>query len=143
MSNLFSTSNPYGRDLASLPNAQGVIDLTPEMNEVEGLDVLIQRTVRRQTMPKGSDLSSPNDGINLIQYVKAGLTQQQVSAIPGVILQELLRDQCILRGTTVTAEFNATNNVLVVTENIISSAGPFSLTLTIDKVSVQVIIDSQ
>lgn len=143
MSNLFSTSNPYGRDLASLPNADGLIDLTPEMNEVEGLDVLIQRTVRRQTMPKGSDLSSPNDGINLIQFVKAGLTQQQVSAVPGVILQELLRDQCILRGTTVTAEFNATNNILEVKENIVSSAGPFSLTLTIDKVSVQVLIDSQ
>lgn len=143
MSNLFSTSNPYGRDLATQPNADGLIDLTPEMNEVEGLDVLIQRTVRRQVMPKGSDLSSSNDGINLIQYVKAGLTQQQISAVPGVILTELLRDQCILRGTTVTAEFNASTNILTVQEDIISSAGPFSLTLTIDKVSVQVLVNSQ
>jgi len=143
MSNLFSTSNPYGRDLATHPNEDGLVDLTPEMQEAEGLDVLIQRTVRRQITPKGSDLSSPNDGINLIQYVKAGMTQQQVSAIPGVILQELLRDQCILRGTTVDAEFDATNTILKVTEKILSSAGPFTLTLTIDKVSVQVLVNSQ
>ena len=138
-----SPSNVYGRDLACLPNADGILDLTGDMQEATGPDVLIQSIVRRHLTVKGSDIASPNDGIDVRLYVKAGLTQTDISGIAAVVQQELIRDQRVLPSTTVTASFNTETLILTLTEVIQTANGPFSLTLAIGQVTVDIITGSQ
>lgn len=134
-----NTDGIYGRDLACLINEDGVLDLTDTMQEVTGLDVLAQSLIRRHLTAKGSDISSPNDGIDVRQLIKNGLTQQELSVIAVTIQQELIRDQRVLPNTTVVATFNPQTNVMTLNETIQTAAGPFSLTLAVSSVTVEVL----
>jgi hypothetical protein len=133
----------YGRDLSCLPNADGILDLTDTMQEATGNDVLIQSIIRRHLTIKSSDIASPNDGIDVRVYIKAGLTQQDLSTLASVVQQELIRDQRILPSTTVSASYNTETLVLTFKELIQTASGPFSLTLAIGQVTVDVIVGSQ
>ena len=113
------------------------------MQEATGNDVLIQSIVRRHLTIKGSDIASPNDGIDVRVYIKAGLTQTDISGIAAAVQQELVRDQRILPSTTVTASYNTETLVLTLNEVIQTASGPFSLTLAISQVTVDVIVGSQ
>ncbi len=136
-----AATNIYGRDLATLPNAQGVIDLTDTMQEATGLDVLVQSIVRRHLTAKGSDISSPNDGIDVRAFIKAGLTQQEISSIANQVQQEIIRDQRVLPSTTVVAAYNQAAMVLTLTETIQTAAGPFSLTIAVSQVTVEILVN--
>jgi hypothetical protein len=138
-----TAANVFGRDLACLPNSDGILDLTSDMQEATGNDVLIQSIVRRHLTIKGSDIASPNDGIDVRVYIKAGLTQTDISGIAAAVQQELVRDQRILPSTTVTASYNTETLVLTLNEVIQTASGPFSLTLAISQVTVDVIVGSQ
>lgn len=134
-----TTDGIYGRDLFCAPNADGILDLTDTMQEVTGLDVLAQSLIRRHMTAKGSDISSPNDGIDVRQFIKNGLTQQELSVIAVTVQQEMVRDQRVLPSTTVVATYNTATNVMTLTETIQTAAGPFSLTLAVSSVSVDVL----
>ena len=134
-----NTDGIYGRDLATYVDADGVLDITDTIAEVTGLDVLAQSLVRRHVTAKGSDISSPNDGIDVRTFIKNGLTQQELSVIAVTIQQELIRDQRVLPSTTVQATFNTQTNVMTLTELIQTATGPFSLTLAVSSVSVEVL----
>ena len=134
-----TTDGIYGRDLATLINSDGVLDLTDTMQEVTGIDVLAQSIVRRHLTAKGSDISSPNDGIDVRTFIKNGLTQQELSLFAVVIQQELIRDQRVLPSTTVQATFNPQTRVMTLNETIQTASGPFSLTLAVSDVSVEVL----
>lgn len=131
-----NTDGIYGRDLWCAMNANGVLDLTDTMQEVTGIDVLVQSILRRHMTTKGSDISSPNDGIDVRSYIKNGLTQQQLSLIAVTVQQELIRDQRVLPNTTVEAKFNT---VLTLNETIQMAAGPFNLTLAVSDVSISIL----
>ncbi len=134
-----NTSGLYGRDLATLPNANGVLDITSDLQEATGQDVLAQSVIRRHVTAKGTDLSSPNDGIDVRSYIKDGLTQRELSVIAVTIQQELIRDQRVLPSTTVVATFNTATNIMKLQETIQTTSGPFSLTLAVSSVSVEVL----
>ena len=135
-------ANIYGTDLYCAPNADGILDLTDTMTEVNGIDLLAQSLVRRHLTEKGSDIASPNDGIDVRKFIKQGLTQQELSLLAVHVQQELIRDQRVLPSTSVTATFNTATLALTLTEIIQTASGPFSLTITVDQVSVAVIVGS-
>lgn len=137
-----NTDGVYGRDLFCAPNEDGVLDLTDTMTEVTGLNVLAQSLIRRHMTAKGSDISSPNDGIDVRTFIKAGLTQQQLSVFAVTIQQELIRDQRVLPSTTVQATFNPGTGVMTLNEIIQTATGPFSLTLAVSSVTVDVLQNS-
>ena len=132
--------NIYGTCMATVAMG-GAIDIAPGVLAT-GLDVLAQSLVRRQMTPRGSALDAPNDGIDVRTLIKTGMTQTEVSQIPGTIRNELLRDQRV-RSCTVTATFNQVTNTMTIVENIQSAVGPFTLTLLVSQVSVTAILNSQ
>ena len=134
-----NTYGIYGNDLWCAPTSTAVLDLDPMMLEVSGTQLLQQAVIRRQLTATGSDPSSPNDGIDLRQFVKQGMTAQQVSQVCQQVQQQLILDQRILPSTTVTGDYNSITNTLTLTEVIATSNGPFSLTLAVSAVTVQVL----
>ncbi len=134
-----NTYGIYGNDLWCGPTSTNTLDLDPMMLEVTGIQLLQQAVIRRQVTAKGTDISSPNDGIDLRQFVKQGMTQQQISVVAQTVQQELIKDQRILPSTTVVASYDTTANVLTLQETIMTAQGPFSLTLAVSAVTVQVL----
>ncbi len=134
-----NTYGIYGNDLWCGPTSTDTLDLDPMMLEVSGIQLLQQAVIRRQVTAKPTDISSPNDGIDLRKFVKQGLTQQQVSVIAQTVQQELIKDQRILPQTTVVGSYAAATNTLTLQETIVTAQGPFSLTLAVSAVTVQVL----
>ena len=134
-------AQPFGSCLATLPNAQGQIDLTPDMQVATGVQVLAQSLVRRQTTPRGSVLTSPNDCIDVRMYLSKGLSQSQVAALAQTIRGELLRDQRVLAASVSIAL--TVDGTMTITETILASAGPFTLTLTLTASTINVIVAGQ
>jgi hypothetical protein len=133
---------PWGSCLATLPNAQGVLDLTPDMQMATGRDVLAQSIIRRQTTPRGSVLVSPNDCIDIRSMLSQGMTLAQLQSLSDTIRVELLKDQRV-NAAQVQINFNPLTNVTTITESIFSSTGPFTLTLTLSANTIAVVIKGQ
>jgi hypothetical protein len=133
---------PYGSCLATLPNADGTLDLTPDMRMATGRDVLSQSLIRRQTTPRGSVLTSPNDCLDVRQLLSAGMTQSQLQALASSIRTELLRDQRV-NGAQVTITVNTATGATTIQESITSSAGPFTLTLTLTAGAITAVVAGQ
>lgn len=133
---------PWGSCLATLPNAKGQIDLTPDMQMTTGRDVIAQSLIRRQTTPRGSVLTSPNDCIDIRQFLSQGMTLGQLQALSSTIRTELLRDQRV-NSAQVQINFDPLTNVTTITENILTSQGPFTLTLTLSAGNVAAVIAGQ
>ena len=133
----------FGQCLATLPNASGQIDLTPDMQVATGIDVLAQSLVRRQTTARGTCITSPNDCLDIrAMLLSKAVSQSQIGAIAQTIRSELLKDQRVL-GVTVSIQLDTTTGVATVTETSRSSAGPFTLTLALTNSSVAAIIAGQ
>jgi len=134
--------NIFGSCLATLPNAQGVIDLTTDMQVATGIAVLGQSLVRRQTTPRGSVLTSPNDCLDIRNLLSKGVSQSQVAALAQTIRSELLRDPRVIQAA-VSISLDTTTGNAMISESITSSAGPFSLTLTLTSGNISVVLAGQ
>lgn len=132
----------YGTCLATLPNAQGQLDLTPEMSLATGTDVLAQSLIRRQTTPRGGDVASPNDCLDLRGYLSKGVTQGQLGALSQAIRNELLKDQRV-QSVSVGIALDTSTGIMTVTESIGAATGPFTLTLQLTAGSVAFIVQGQ
>lgn len=134
-------SLPFGSCLATLPTSTSFLDLTPDMQMATGRDVMTQSLIRRQTTPRGSVLSSPNDCIAVQNLLNAGMTQAALQALAASIRQELLKDQRV-NAVSVNIALSPTN-VATIIEQFQTSQGPFSLTLVLSPGTIQQIIQGQ
>ncbi len=127
-----TTPNPFGYDLWHDGN-----DLDPTMREVGGNLVLAQWIVRCLQTPIGQLLDDPQYGYDLTQWLNADvdITNPQVAQIKSGVTKALLRDERIL-DVAVTAVFQASSELLVVTIVVTAAAGPFTLVLGVTQVSV-------
>jgi len=138
--NILNAPNIFGVCMA-ISSVGTAIDIVPGVLAT-GIAVLAQALIIRQVTPLGSALDAPNDGIDVRTLIKAGMTQAQVSQIPGTIRNQLLRDQRV-KACTVDAVFDQVHGILTLTESISSAAGPFTLTLQVSQVTVTAILNSQ
>jgi hypothetical protein len=136
-----NVGNPFGLDLTTRPNAQGIIDLDPSGGESTGIDLLAQSLTRRQTMDRGSCLGCPDDGINVYDYLGAGFTPLQFAKIQDDLQAELSKDERV-QSVAVSVAYNQSTYVLTITENIVSSIGPFTLTMTIAQSGVSAVVSA-
>lgn len=122
--------NPYGIDLQSLPNSQGVVDLDPGMIEGSGRMLLAQSLVRRFTTPRGSVIDAPNDCLDVRSFLSAGFTQAQINGLSGTLKAEAEKDERVVNAD-VQATYQPSTRALTITMAIQSGYGPFSLTLSL------------
>lgn len=134
------TNNPFGTDLQSLPDKNGVIDLDPGMLEGTGRILLSQSIVRRFTTRRASVIDAPNDCINIRDFLSDGLTQAQIAQIGKTLEKECEQDQRVLKAD-VSVQYLFQTKALIINMSIQSSDGPFSLTLSLinGQVSVSVL----
>lgn len=129
----------FGSTLAMCTNLNGEWDCDPTGRMATGRDVLSQRLINRQTTPLGSVIDSPNDCFDVSDWLSASMTDGQVAQLPGQIHTELLKDQEV-QSLTVTVNYNPATSTLILTENIISGYGPFSLTITVTPGNVSALV---
>ncbi len=129
----------FGSTLAMCTNLNGEWDCDPTGRMATGRDVLSQRLINRHTTPLGSVSDSPNDCFDVSDWLSANMTDGQVAQLPGQIHTELLKDQEV-QSLTVTVNYNPATSTLILTENIISGYGPFSLTITVTPGNVSALV---
>lgn len=133
-------SNYFGSDLWLGVGPDGSLDIDASMREISGIHVLAQSLIMRQFTPTGSSIANPDDCIDLRNYLSAGLTQAQIQQIGAVIQSQLRRDQRV-QSVAVNVSFNSSNSTLTVVENVVSSAGPFTLTLAVSNVNIAILLN--
>lgn len=126
----------FGRDISC------GIDLDPLLQDVTGDDLMIQVCTRRLFCRKGSCLSAPSaNTLDVRDFLNGSLDLTKASATQQVAVlcqNALLGDERILTAT-VTASYTFATKLLTIQILCTSANGPFSLTLAVSQVSVQLI----
>lgn len=139
-----------GSDLA------GIGDLTPQMSEVSGRTALAQSIARRLITPRGALIYDANYGYDLTGFINADVTQADVARIIPSVTSEILKDQRVIN-CSVSMQYVGINQVQAAINGIVTnpnpvplgaiviaitlqdSAGPFTLTLSVTNVTVQIL----
>lgn len=123
-------SSPFGRALYC-------VDRVIPGRMVSGARLVGQAFVRRLTTTRGQLLYAQNYGINLVQMLNRRMTPAEQAAIPGRIRNELRKDERAKSvKVSVTKEDARTWSIDIDAE---TEAGPFTLALSVDDVSVSVL----
>lgn len=126
----------FGRDVSA------TTDLDPLLNDATGNDLMIQMCVRRLFCRQGSCLSAPNAiTLDVRDFLNGSLDLSQQSATQNISVQcqnALLGDERIL-SCTVDATYIFATKLLTLQIQANGANGPFSLTLAVNQVTVQLI----
>jgi len=126
----------FGRDISC------TTDLDPLLNDVTGNDLMVQVCVRRLFCRQGSCLSAPNAiTLDVRDFLNGSLDLSQQSATQNISVQcqnALLGDERIL-SCTVDATYTFATKLLALQIQANGANGPFSLTLSVNQVTVQLI----
>lgn len=100
--------------------------------------IIGQRIARRWQTPRGALAiinDDPDFGWDITQYVNAKITASTISTAQQQLLAEALKDEQVASGTV---EFSPgpSQGEFVVTGRFQSAAGPFTLTMNVDQLTV-------
>lgn len=130
----------YGRDLKTVVDANGNVDLTPGMLESTGRAVLAESLVRRQTTRRGSVIDAPNDCFDIRDWLSSEMIPTKLSQLRGTLRAELEKDERV-KIATVTMAYNEQSKTLTITEAIDSTSGPFKLTLSVTDLTISLLTE--
>ncbi len=126
----------YGRDISA------TTDLDPLLNDATGEELMLQMCVRRLYCRQGSCLSAPNAiTLDVRDFLNGSLDLTKQSATQNIAVQcqnALLGDERIL-SCTVDATYAFSTKTLTLQIQAVGANGPFSLTLAVNQVTVQLI----
>lgn len=137
----------YGRDISCLD------DCDPMMSELanDDINVLKQAIFRRLITNRGGIIDDPLYGYNLTQWISKASTPKELAAMKGEIRAEVMKDERVQfcsvlvekKSPTVSIAGSRSGNIVGadVTINVRSSAGPFTLTLAVGDVTVELLKD--
>lgn len=134
-----SPANPYGSDLLVSFSGNGNGDIDAGGALATGIQVLAQSLVMAQTTPQSSLLGDSTQCFDVRAWISKGMTQAQISGLGLVAQKQILRDQRVT-AATVTASWNWATSTLTLVEQIQSTLGPFTLTLNVTAVTVQMLL---
>jgi hypothetical protein len=112
----------------------GVMDVSPSLAESSGRRALIEAVARRLITPRGSLWYDPAYGFDLRQFL-SGLTVN-ASQISSGVTEQAEQDE---RVSAAQASVTFSGNRLIVKLAILDSSGPFSFTLAVSKVTVELL----
>lgn len=122
----------YGTDISC------TFDLDPMMRVVSGSEMMAQVCVRRLICRKGSLLSDPLYGIDVRDFLGSRINSSDVARIQSLCIGELLRDERIFTAE-VLASYATLTKTLTLQIKGTGAPGPFSLTLVVSSVTVQLL----
>lgn len=112
------------------------MDIPNNFNTTSGRDNLIKACIRRITTPRGRLIYDPNYGIYIQDYLNDDIDIRTVAQIGGLIDNELLKDERIIKSST---EANYFRGILTTVTTLVDGNGPFKLVLAISAVTVNVL----
>lgn len=113
-----------------------VDDLTMPAVMVGGNRVVGEAIARRLTTPRGQNVGDPDYGFDLTVYLNADISTADISLIQSGIDAECVKDERVLSATsTVTL----VGTVLIVSIMLTLATGPFTLVLSVNDVTVQIL----
>jgi len=122
----------YGTDLAAVP------DLDPAMPAVTGRLVLVEAIARRFSTPRGGLFYDADYGLDLREYLNEGFTTTDLYALRAEVETEARKDERVVSASARLRIDHATATLTVSLE-LRDGAGPFSLVLAVDAVTVAVL----
>ncbi|SRR5258707_822482 len=112
-------------------------DVSPEFNEVTGVDVLKDACVRRLSTPRGDLFYDAAYGYDLTGMLSDSYTPSDIARMQTDIVRQLELDEMVDSASCTVS--NVTLESMTVDILIRTALGPFSLTLEITNVSVSVL----
>lgn len=122
----------YGRDLSH------VLDLTSDLAESTGRQLLAEALLRRLITDNGALLDDPDYGYNLFDFLNAEITPKTLSEMAARISAQFELDDRVQRGAT-RVEVSYTGGALIVTAVVRDGVGPFPFTLAISEVTATIL----
>lgn len=111
-------------------------DIRPDCAEVTGLTLVAQAVIRRWETPRGGCFYDPNYGEGLLDLVhQAGITGAEVAA---ALERGSMKDERI-DSASAEATVDADSEMITATVRLETALGPFSMTVSIDALSVEMI----
>lgn len=112
----------------------GVSDLPIRFNTVSGFRNLGNNIARRLQTPRGSLPWAPNDGYDVRALLSEGFTD--LSFIISAIEAEVEKDERVL---SCSASYSFSGSRLILTLSVSTAAGPFTLVLGVDALTVEIL----
>lgn len=129
----------FGRDLKTVVDAHGNVDITPGGLESTGRQVLAERLVRRVTTPRGSVEDVPNECFDIRDWLSKEFNAQTMSQLRATVRQEMLNDVGVIDCSVQVAFDNAAKK-LTVRISVRSSEGNFVLTVNISQLTLDLLV---
>lgn len=112
-------------------------DMSATCRMVAGIRLLAQRAMHRLSTPRGMCLDSPDDGLDLAEFLSKGLTPTELASIPGEVENELRKDEAFLDASVTPTRFDDGLHLAI---TITPSAGPdFDLVLGVGPAGVKLL----
>jgi len=121
-----------GSDLSCV----GDLDLTGR--EVSEKLCLVQALARRLITPRGRLIDDPNYGYDLSQWLGSDIGPVDIAQIQHLTRAEVMKDER-LQSATVTAQFLAASNTMIVTISVSTVLGNLQLVLGVNAVTTTII----
>lgn len=122
----------YGTDISDFP------DLEPMMPEYSGRVILLEGLYRRFITARGSLFYDANFGYRVQDLVGDSFGPGDLALIQTEIARECLKDERV-EGAQARCRFDARTGQLIVAVTLQDAQGPFSLVLSVDKVTTKVL----
>jgi hypothetical protein len=121
-----------------------ITDITPALDIVHGRESLAQAIARRTTSDPGDMFGLPDYGRNVERWLNTS-HPQDLSALNSEMTAEALLDERVLDAAVdavlTSAEFDEASSTIENTIRLVDENGPFELTISIDNVTTDVILD--
>jgi phage baseplate assembly protein W len=109
-----------------------VTDLSSPGIYVTGNQAIGEAIARRLQTPRGGLIDDPNYGYDLTDFLNDDLTTADLALIQSNVNAECVKDE---RVTAASTTLTFTGGVLIVTIAVTTSAGPFTLVLSVSSVA--------
>ena len=129
----------FGRDIAVVSTATGPdLDLSRMSS---GTQTVANSLYCRLTTRHGSVVDAPNECFDLRQLLGAGLSQAGLQNVQTTIQRQCERDERVLAAAVI-ATYNQATATLSATLQITTAQGPFTMTLSVNNLTVALITAS-
>jgi hypothetical protein len=122
----------FGTDIACVNDIDGVMSLT------NGLRNLGSAIARRLITPRGGLAYAPDYGFDVRGLLNSGQTDDFVTAAQQAIELECEKDERV-EAAAVLLEFNEQASTLLITIQLTTADGPFTLVLSVSAVTVAIL----
>lgn len=129
-----ATNTDYGEDVSTFLDG----DLDPYFRPLTGARVVAEAIVRRWTTPTGGLFFEPGFGVDVRELASQAMTPQTVFTLGAQLAAQAEEDERV-QSALVELSLDPRPRRLVVRGEIRTATGPFTLVVSVDRLSVELL----